>query len=318
MQGPLKVLGLVLIASLAMGTASVSVAAAEEFSFYSAAPRTDLTGHQTSTQSFSFDVGTTTCESVSHSGEFAEEEVGEVELASEFSECTADPFGTTAISMNSCRFVLTPATKEESTYQAGLDLACESGDSVTVTVTVFGTVACTVHIPAQELGEVTLEEVSGEEEVADIGMTASIEGIEYDQTAGKGLAPCSNAENETDGTYEGQAILSGSFEEYEMPIGMEAPKPAIDVEPADNMFSLNQERTLEIHNLTKAKLTIVVARADPNFFSAVDDKCTKQVVDADETCKIKIKCIKTFAGIAFLNAVSADPRDADAAILRCS
>jgi hypothetical protein len=317
MTRKLKILGLTLLAIFAMGALAASPAFAESFAFHSASSHTTLLGAGVGTEKFIVDGGSVTCEGTDYEGTASGEELAEVTVVPKFKSCKLGAF-TSTVTVNSCKYVLAPVTKKEGTYKAKLSLSCSGGDSIKVVATAFGTTKCTVHFPPQELGEVTVSEVSED----DIKVVADIENIMYSQTSGTGLGFCPKAEGTANGSYEGETVVAGVFEGYDVPIGMEAFKPTIDVKPAETSFKVNEKTDIEVINESGGKILILLAEANKNYFKTVagTDKCTNQQIDKGGSCKVKIECTKAVPGGAFVSfeAISDNPRDFDGAILKCS
>lgn len=318
-------LGSALLVTLALLAAWVPAASAESFSFHSVSPATNLVGAQVNTQKFSYEAGSTTCKKASLSGTMSAEESGELSLVPEYSECTADPSGNSTVTSSGCKYLLKPGEKIESTYKANLSLSCESGKTLTIKVTVLGVTKCTITIPGQELGSVTVSEVGSGEEIRSIAVAASLEKLKYTQKAGEGFGACATHENTTNGSYSGELKITGNFSEYgekeEVSVGMEALAAVINIEPAEYQFKQGKSKLFEIENLTNNQIKINSVRADPNFFKLMNDNCTGQMVDGHKKCTFELKCEKALpvAGQKSpMFAVSDKPRDVDAALLECT
>jgi hypothetical protein len=302
----LETLGLALVAAFAMSAVGAAAASAESFAFHSEVEHTTLLGAGVGTQQFTVDAGSTTCGGVEYEGTVTSQEFTEAALTPKFTSCTVDPAGTADITVNSCRYVLAPVTKSGGTYKAKLSIACNEGDSVTVAVTLAGVTKCTIHFPPQELGEVTVSEVSE----GDIKVAAEIGGIDYSQTAGTGAGKCSQAEGTTNGTFKGEMVLAGSLGEAQVGIGMQAQKVVL-LASSPTKFSgkKDDEQTITINNesgndLTKG-LEYLVAE-NGNAFELTADTCGKGIAKG-KSCSIKLKC-KTLSGkVAYIVAETQAP-----------
>lgn len=200
-----KVLGLTLVAALALGAMGASAASAQNYHFTSSQEHTTLTGKQVGTDVFTVDAGKTSCEEANYSGTQSGTTALEITLVPSYSQCKVEPIGSAVIDMNSCDYVFTAKTKPN----VEVHIVCaNAGDKIQVTASALGTLKCTVDIAPQTLTGVTVEAVAG----GDITGKVNISGISYQQTSGSGLGACA-AKTNTNGTYVGHATIDGGVAE---------------------------------------------------------------------------------------------------------
>lgn len=293
MNRNVKVLGAALLVALTICAFGASAASAESFSFYSEIEHTTLTGSATGTHTFTIDAGAATCGVAQFSGTLTSAKSTEVTITPSYESCTADPAGSVDLAMNGCQYVLVPITKEGAAYKTEMKLVCGEGKSLTALVTLFGVTKCTISIPAQTFGSVTLTQVSE----GDIGMEANISGIDYSQTPGTGIGACTKAEGTTNGTYKGSAVIAGSLAEAEVNIAMQPPKQIISADSPIKFTGKDSEKVMKIYNVSGADLKNGLEYSqsnDGNDFSGVEVTSCKALAK-DKSCEVKLKC-KTASG----------------------
>jgi hypothetical protein len=289
MTRTLKALGLALVTAFALSAAAATAASAESFAFHSEIQHTNLTGAGEGTSTFVGDAGTLECKTAKYEGTMTSQESTSLALSPLFESCTAALFSAD-VSMNGCQFVLTASTKEGGTYKAAMDISCSEGKSITMLTTLSGVTKCTIHIPAQTLSGVTVSEVSE----GDVKAAASISGIKYSQTPGTGFGACAKAENTTNGTYSGVAIIAGSLGEAQVNVGMQAAAVVLSATSKVKFKGKDTEQIIKFTNETKNDLTKVLdylVTKNGNDFLFTEDTCDPNGLAAGQTCQIKLRCI---------------------------
>jgi hypothetical protein len=215
----LKVLGLALVASFALSAMVASAAQAESFWFTSEIASPTITGSQKAAffDKFKTDSGTVTCEKATYTGSATGTTSATITIIPKYEEC--EIAGVPAkIDMNSCDYIFTQHTKIETTkYTVTTTINCTGTNEIKVTITPpGGTVKCTINIPHQTIatGVTATNGTSGGK--ADITADVSINptfaatgGITYSETAGTGTGACTTKSDTTNGTYIGEATLTG-------------------------------------------------------------------------------------------------------------
>lgn len=151
--------------------------------------------------------GTLKCAEATYSGSASEKEVTEVEVTPVYSGCTVAGVSAT-VDVNGCKYRF-KVTKLESTKREGsVDIVCPEAKEITATVTLFGTIKCTVHVPSQnELRTITYTNI-GSGATREVTVDVNLAGIKYTHTAGTGFGACTTG-SATNGTYETAATITG-------------------------------------------------------------------------------------------------------------
>jgi hypothetical protein len=85
---------------------------------------------------------------------------------------------------------------------------CPREKQITITVSSFGVLKCTFHIPEQGVLE-TLD-IANNETKQDIVLTPTVKGIKYTSTPGEGLGKCTETQAGTDGQFQGKVTVQGT------------------------------------------------------------------------------------------------------------
>jgi hypothetical protein len=305
MMRKLRTLGLAFAAALAANAVIASGASAESFAFHSEVDPTVLAGSAEGTHQFTVDAGTTTCTAVHYTGTVPTAETTEAIVSPIYTGCTTHMGQTVDVSMEGCRYVLTPETKVGSTYKAKLGISCESGKVMKILVTVFGSAVCTIEVPPQVRSGVTISEVAG----GDIKVATEISNLEYDQTGGFG---CSTAENTTNGTYKGSSVIGGSLEGADATIAMKALQTIIQMPAGAKFTGVKTMVKIPIENKHTAKIGIKMLNFPGTFVKHLKNDCGE--IDVGKSCTVELECIKLSpkGKSIYLVAESATPRDLDA------
>jgi hypothetical protein len=189
-----KMLGLAVVAVLAMSAVVASAAMAENF--HSESSPTVLSGSQTATHEFTTSVGTVTCTTATFAGEATGTSVSEVSVHPTYEGCKLSGINiSVTITTTGCNYrFYNVASKSGPT-----DIVCETGKSITVAGP-----GCTVTVG----GQTGLNSVSyaneGAETSRTVKVTASVTGIAYST---KGFL-CGTS-SKTNGTYSGPTSVKG-------------------------------------------------------------------------------------------------------------
>jgi hypothetical protein len=189
----LKVMGLAVVAALALTAVVASAASAAEF--HSSTTNTKITGAQTTTHQFVTDPGTVTCKKATFSGEQAAKTAASITITPSYTECTlATIFGNIAVTVNfnGCDY----------TFDAtGLvHIECPAGKNVVVSGP-----GCTVTVPAQTVNKVSYSN-TGVAGARDIDVNAEASKIKYSYTG----FTCGSGSGTENGTYTGLTTVQGS------------------------------------------------------------------------------------------------------------
>jgi hypothetical protein len=199
----LRILGLALVAMLAISATATSVAAAAPKLTAESYPAT-ITGASEANNVASITAGNVSCPGSSYHGLISEPSTT-LTVAFEFAGCTA--FGFPGIAdVNGCTLVLHGVGLS---LQATLDLACPPGQELTVTAVAAGaTTKCTVHIkPQTGLETVTITPI-GTGATRELTLDINLSGIQYTHTAGTGIGACTSGSGST-GTLVAKTVITG-------------------------------------------------------------------------------------------------------------
>jgi hypothetical protein len=160
---------------------------------------------------FHTNAGNVTCTSATYAGTQAGASSTTATVAPTYSGCTGFLISAT-IHMNGCEYKFEEPTVTTAgvTYHGAIEIVCPEGKEITVTAISAGTTKCTIHIPGgQTFANAAEYTLSGSGETRKIVATISISGIHYSQTAGTGFGACTTENNQTNGTYSGEAEMKG-------------------------------------------------------------------------------------------------------------
>jgi hypothetical protein len=206
MSRNIKVLGLALVAMLAMSAVVASAASATAFNFKSETVPTQLTGKQhAGNDVFTTDAGKVECTEATYLGEQTVSPVNNVSVVPTYTGCTAFGFANTPIDVNGCSYKFTAITKEAGNFEGAVDIICPAGKVIEVTA--FG---CTVTIGSQTgLKKVTYTNV-GAGTTREVTVDVNLTGIKYEEH-NKGIFPtcANNTVATTNGTYVGAGLVTG-------------------------------------------------------------------------------------------------------------
>lgn len=189
MSRNLKVLGLCLMAALAMSAVASSTASAW---FKSTSHHTIFSGSQVGTNTFATTAGTIHCAVATFAGTSTSTESEEVEVEPTYENCTSTPFGGATVHMNGCKYQITTNGQAH--------IICTGTNKIVVTAPF-----CTITIYPQTLEGLTFEN-TGSGSTEEVDATANVSGIHYTQTAGctHGAGTFSN------GHYTGTVKMTGA------------------------------------------------------------------------------------------------------------
>ena len=193
-----KFLGLALVAVFAMSAVGASAASAAEL--HSESAPVTITGTQHTPNGFDVQFGLVNCTTADYNATTTGTTDTTITLVPIFDGCTFAGVATT-VDTNGCHFLLhvTSAT------QGTVTVECEPGKEITVT----GGNKCTVHVPSQDVGTVTLTNTGAgatREITAHLG---GITGITYSQTPGTAAVGKCTSLTTSAGKYTGTATFTG-------------------------------------------------------------------------------------------------------------
>lgn len=207
MIGNLKLLGLALIAVLAMSVATASMASADTSMTESAPAK--LTGSQQGSANFTTTFGNTVCKEAKYTGTTTTG-VTTFTVTPSYPEKTVigEQNCTTAglpslIHTNGCTYLFHIGAVTGGT----MDIVCSAGKEITVTAGYNITIKCTVHVPAQTgLSNVEYRNTgfgATRELIVEMGIT----NLKYSHTKGSGIGACT-AGSGTTGSAVGNVLIT--------------------------------------------------------------------------------------------------------------
>jgi hypothetical protein len=301
----LQILGLALVAALALSAFAASAASAEPFVLTSEVENTTLKGEQVGTTTIGGDGGKIKCEGGKLTGSMSNPAGAAVEvtLTPTYEKCTFAGLAGVEVQTNSCGYVLKTGEKEGSNYEAQLGVNCEKEtDSITFTAKLSGVTKCIVHIGEQAgLGKVTISEEGSPTWLrAKINLTS----VEYDQTAGTGLGACTKAENTTNGTYEGESTIKGYSGETQKKLIALPLTQTVDIKTNPVKVKGNgTTATFDIENLLNQQVQILAMIGPPGGAIKPMEKC-KTIAKMGDTCNEEVECVKARGKDAVLGLVT--------------
>lgn len=206
-----KVLGLALVAALALSAVTASAASAV-VEFHSEDAPQSVTAEETGGgHVFTTEAGQVTCPGTKFDGTTSVKTTTTFTLRATYpTPCTAFGISTTHIVAGAnCpngeigyQFHVTNVKHAGNVYTAQASLECE----VRITPTIFGFSACTATVPAQTPTEGEIELTNaGTTTTRDLTATIHMDKIHYSSTGGS----CGSAGAHTDGEYDGGATVKG-------------------------------------------------------------------------------------------------------------
>ena len=208
MSRNLKVLGLALVAAMALSAVVASAASAQAFNFKSEASPTTLTGkrHGTNKEIFETDGGTVTCNEAIYHGQTNVTATSDINITPTYSNCTAFGFVSVPIDTEGCSYTFTTLTKEGSNFEGAMHILCPGGKSMRVTAP-----GCEVTIGEQTPtgGKITFTNL-GSGATREITVDVALTGTHYIEDEIAGLPNCTSAGTTTsNGTYKGAWLVTG-------------------------------------------------------------------------------------------------------------
>ncbi len=208
MSRNLKVLGLALVAVLALTALVGSTAQANENGKFTAAtyPSTS-SGIDTGTHEFTAAGGSVKCSHGTFSGTSSEASTTQT-ITPVYEECTAFGFVGATVTMNGCDYMFhLTGTGAGGSYNGNVDIVCPTGKEITVDAG-----PCTIHIPGQNgLGAVTFTNATSGG-ISDIVNHANVSGIKGSLVKNNFLC-FFTAGPFTNGTYTGSTTITGKDSE---------------------------------------------------------------------------------------------------------
>jgi hypothetical protein len=203
----LKILGLTLVAALAIVSIAAGTASADIFTAETST--VNLSGSQEGTDVFKVHGGQVNCTSVTFSEPVWPMPTSHITLTPTYSGCTFAGLAAT-VNMNGCVYEIW--VNAGSSTEATASIGRCAGREITVTAPSKGTPKCILHIPGQ-LGLTSLSVTNiGAGATREITVSSNINNISYSQTKGTAeTGNCATADKTTGGTYEGKATLTASL-----------------------------------------------------------------------------------------------------------
>ncbi len=201
----LRTLCIALMAIVALGAATASLASAQKFSGHWEKDAVKTTEKPDGKLKWKFDLGTEECEEYGE-GVLPEAEEGIEQVLDPTSETCTDPEleAFVDIDYNACRFVYRPATIENGKYEGTMDISCEGGGE-SIDITAEG---CTIEVLPQEgLKKVTYVN-KGVDKGRYVTVELNITGVTYiEQNVGMDPTCKDSGKAKTNGTITGNKIL---------------------------------------------------------------------------------------------------------------
>ena len=206
MTRKLKLLGLALMAALAVNSVAVDVASADVVT--SEASSTKLTGIQEGVDAFTFHAGATQCTTVRYTGSISGTSSSSISITPFYFGCVFVGLGA-VFDLNGCSYRMNINSTVANTT-ATTDIVCPTGKEITITAPSPGTPKCIIHIPPQTgLAPISVANI-GSGTTRELTASLAITNIKYSQTAGTAeTGNCATADNTTGGTYLGSTIFTG-------------------------------------------------------------------------------------------------------------
>jgi hypothetical protein len=203
----LKVLGMALVAMLAMSALGASMASADVFE--SEKETTNVTAAQKTANVFTTTAGTVQCSTTTFKGTVtsATKKAQTIKVAPTYSGCTGFGFPAT-IHTEGCEYNLN-ITAGSGITTGTVDVECPAGKEITVTAISAGVTKCTVHVPTQTGLKGVTYSSTGAGTTREIVVTIDITSeISYTHTPGSGIGSCSPG-GSGKGSYTGTAQATG-------------------------------------------------------------------------------------------------------------
>ncbi len=207
MSRNLKVLGLSLVAVLAMSAMVAAGASAEApFKFKSEGSPTTLTGKQHAANDvFTTHTGTVSCDNATYAGTQTGTETSEVSVTPSYSGCKAFGLLSVPIDVNGCSYRFNANTKVGVNYEGSVDVVCPAGKQIEVTAP-----GCTVTVkPQTGLSKVTYTNV-GAGATREVTVDVNINNLQYEEHRPLFGICSTNTVPTTGGTYVGAGLVTGS------------------------------------------------------------------------------------------------------------
>ncbi len=203
----LKVLGLTLIAMLAMSAIAANAASADLL--YAESTPATLTGSQEGTDELRVHAGAVKCSTIKYTGTTSAFGTSQISLTPSFSGCTFVGLVAT-VNMNGCSYLF-HFNFESGNTTGSTDIVCPFEKEITITAPKLGTAKCIIHIPAQFGLGVWFSGINvGSGTTREVTLKLSYNALSYSQTAGTAeTGNCATADKTFGGTYEGRALLTG-------------------------------------------------------------------------------------------------------------
>lgn len=217
----LRVLGLALVAILAMSALVASTASADEFT--AETEKVTLTGTNEPAEPDVLtipEVGLTTCKHVHYDIGTITTPTTTVTATPTYSECTSLGFPAT-IHHNECKYIFHVTGRGLTT--GDITISCPAGKEITITAIAAGTTKCTIHIPPQTLSVAGSDPVTYTNTGAGTGqdVTAKVQyaALSGKTTKGTGLGACPEKAF-ANASFTGRGVVSAKDDLNVNPVGI--------------------------------------------------------------------------------------------------
>jgi hypothetical protein len=194
----IKVLGLALVAVLAMSVVAVGSASAAEFT--ASAYPVEGEGGQTTPHKLTIQGSAVECSTATFRGSLSAAST-ELDITPVYEGCKAFGFLNMTVNTNGCTYKFTAGTGSGDNYTGGVHIVCPAGKSITVVAA-----TCTVHIPPQTPTVNTID-FKNETGSGDVLVTWKVEGLHSNPTSGF-LCPLTERAKDTTGKYTGTTLFT--------------------------------------------------------------------------------------------------------------
>jgi hypothetical protein len=198
---PFKMLGLAVVAALALSASTASFASAK--AFQSTTYPVNVKGEKTGISDHFFGIGPTAtiaCKTVVYTAGPFSEAKEEIEVTPTYNNCSASGGLGAVVAMEGCKYRLNANTTK-------VNLVCPGTSKMRLVMT-NGTTECEVQIASQN-GLSKIEYMNNAGPPKTITVDAFVKGIKYKVTESKGLCPLKKGAEGEDGEYSGEVLAKG-------------------------------------------------------------------------------------------------------------
>lgn len=201
----LKTLGPVLVVVLAIGAVAATAAVATAWEFHIEKESTRLNGLQEGEDIFEIPDYKLECDVIKYHGESEVLTQKTLKLKPTYEFCLVNGIDA-EVHTESCGYTFHAETTENGKTEGSMSIECKApNDEIKVTVDLFGTKKCTVHVPPQgPIKGVTATNVNNSGGATrEITFDINLSGITYKKVKGTGFGACAESGLKHDGKYTG-------------------------------------------------------------------------------------------------------------------